>query len=159
MTYIYFVRDIAGMVKIGLSDNPSGRLHAMQVSNANKLTLELTIRFRNRVEAQEAETKLHHAYRKYRRSGEWFAIDIISIPQYVLKKSVGFDWHNTSNNMQELVSELLAAQKQIKQLEYDVINTRIANGQLSTQNLYLHNIINLIDGWQLFDKQELELTE
>ena len=72
------------MVKIGISNNPEGRAKAMQTSTGNELSIEKTIKFKNRTEALEAEAFLHRDFSSWRRkpskinkSSEWFDAAIL----------------------------------------------------------------------------------
>jgi len=62
----YFIADQRGRVKIGVSKNVIGRLHAIQTDNADKLTLLKVV--------GEDEIDLHTKFDKYRIRGEWFTL-------------------------------------------------------------------------------------
>jgi hypothetical protein len=67
-TFVYFVRDQSGYIKIGVSNNPERRLAAMQTSHAAPLTL-LAVMPGTRFD----EAGLHVRFSHLRRTGEWFA--------------------------------------------------------------------------------------
>ena len=64
---VYFVQDGAGMVKIGYALNIITRLRNLQAANASELTLLVWA-----PGDSVAEERLHSAFARHRRAGEWF---------------------------------------------------------------------------------------
>ncbi len=69
-SYVYFISNGRGHVKIGISVNPGKRLIDLQVSNPDKLTL-LGVRLGSR----KLEKQLHEKFVSFRTSGEWFVLN------------------------------------------------------------------------------------
>lgn len=66
-TYIYFVREEDGPIKIGHTGNPRMRLNAMQVGNPRPLYML------SYVDApKEIERRLHDFFLPFRITGEWY---------------------------------------------------------------------------------------
>ena len=73
--FIYFIQDHEGNIKVGVARDPHKRLPILQVANAHRLTLLMTIETRDPF---SEEQRLHALFAKppHRRlRGEWFAID------------------------------------------------------------------------------------
>ncbi len=65
---VYFVQDGAGMVKIGYAKNVTTRYANLQAANASELRMLVWA-----PGDSVAEERLHEAFAKHRRQGEWFA--------------------------------------------------------------------------------------
>jgi hypothetical protein len=69
-SFIYVIKADDGLVKIGVSVNPSIRLAQLQRTSAASLALVYVGALRSTGYAIEAEA--HHTLASYRQSGEWF---------------------------------------------------------------------------------------
>lgn len=70
-TRIYFIRNtVSGRVKIGVSDNPRGRLSSLQTGTTDPLEIIAEMPGDERY-----EQALHTAFGEHRVSGEWFAFE------------------------------------------------------------------------------------
>ena len=67
---IYLIRD-GDCYKLGLADNPEGRLYDLQVGNPRQLEL---VRFWRVDRAPEVEERLHAVFDAYHVRGEWFKL-------------------------------------------------------------------------------------
>lgn len=70
-TFVYFVADkLAGMVKIGYSNDPTRRLIALQTSHHTRLEILAMLPGDERL-----ESRLHRQFKMYRTEGEWFRLE------------------------------------------------------------------------------------
>ncbi|MBA2705837.1 MAG: GIY-YIG nuclease family protein [Blastocatellia bacterium] len=79
--YVYLIRNPAGLVKIGRSQNPNIRLRSLMTGSVDKLELLHTIECQH---PHAIERALHRTYSGKRVRGEWFKLtdeDIESIKQ------------------------------------------------------------------------------
>lgn len=67
-TFVYFIAESCGPVKIGHGARPRERLGSLQVGNCRRLHLLSYVEG-----PREAETRLHQRLSEYRMSGEWYA--------------------------------------------------------------------------------------
>jgi hypothetical protein len=67
-TFLYFVQDAGGPVKIGIAANPWNRFKNLQVANPRRLTLLAVV-----PATADLERLLHSILRPDRIRGEWFA--------------------------------------------------------------------------------------
>jgi hypothetical protein len=65
---VYFVQDEAGMIKIGYAKNVGTRYANLQACNASELRMLVWA-----PGDSVAEERLHSAFARHRRNGEWFA--------------------------------------------------------------------------------------
>lgn len=71
-TAVYVITNTGqGVVKVGISDDPTRRLDTLQTGCPNELSL-FYVAFHS--EAQRIETLVHHALRSKRVHGEWFQV-------------------------------------------------------------------------------------
>ena len=71
--YVYFIQEpIGGRVKIGVSLNPKKRLHDIQISSPEKLTLLGTVKLSHEFAAYRLERSLHSKFKSQLSYGEWF---------------------------------------------------------------------------------------
>lgn len=82
--YVYFISDNNGNVKIGVSNEPAGRLKTLQTGNGARLNLLTCIRGGGWKESQ-----LHKRFAEDRINGEWFILSP-QIENYIkaIKKSL-----------------------------------------------------------------------
>lgn len=66
-TFLYFIREKEGRVKIGVSREPKKRLRELQVGNSQELELLGT-----RLGTWEDEQKIHKLFSAHHIRGEWF---------------------------------------------------------------------------------------
>jgi hypothetical protein len=66
---------ISGPIKIGISDNPHGRIAGFQTAAPFKLALIAHVMAPDRRYAQAVESGLHETFAEYSEHGEWFDID------------------------------------------------------------------------------------
>jgi hypothetical protein len=69
-SFIYVIQADDGLIKVGISSNPSARLAQLQTSTPSRLSLAYIGALRCNGYAVEAEA--HRRLADYRRSGEWF---------------------------------------------------------------------------------------
>lgn len=89
--YVYYILNAdKDKVKIGISDNPTGRAKALQTACGEDLEILHTIEFENRESALNAERYLHGEFREYRmrvskvsKSCEWFEADNFNIVRQI----------------------------------------------------------------------------
>lgn len=72
MTYLYFIQQGYGAIKIGIADDPGARLAQMQTGNSKELRLLLAVPFEERKVAYDLEQELHASLIEHRIRGEWF---------------------------------------------------------------------------------------
>lgn len=65
---VYFVRAANGLVKIGVSADPRGRLKSLQTASPVRLELALVLPG----QGADGEAALHARFAAYRSHGEWF---------------------------------------------------------------------------------------
>lgn len=71
MSYVYFIGDGIGPVKIGRSTNPHKRLAHMQTGNPNVLRIEALVQPMH-TDSYIYELAMHNALSDRRVRGEWF---------------------------------------------------------------------------------------
>ena len=72
VTYVYFIQKGYGSIKIGVADDPDGRLKQLQTGNHGELFVIAKFPFQSREEALSMEKELHGKFSNDRMSGEWF---------------------------------------------------------------------------------------
>lgn len=71
-TFVYFIGQGYGLVKIGVARDPERRILNLQTGNGKALKLIATFPFSSRSDAVCVERELHRKYASYRVNGEWF---------------------------------------------------------------------------------------
>ena len=71
-SYVYFITDNHGHIKIGKTDDTYKRLKELQTGNPYKLSILLTIMMTSVNDAFSLEQELHQLFKDYRLEGEWF---------------------------------------------------------------------------------------
>jgi predicted GIY-YIG superfamily endonuclease len=71
-TFVYFIQQGCGSIKIGVSSDPEKRLKTMQTGTSKQLRLLISVPFESRSEAFAIERELHSKYAHLRTRGEWF---------------------------------------------------------------------------------------
>lgn len=71
-TYVYFIQQGFGGIKIGVSDDPQSRCATLQTGTSKRLRIIAQFPFESRSEAFAMEHALHSAYAHLRTNGEWF---------------------------------------------------------------------------------------
>lgn len=71
-SYVYFITDNNGHIKIGKADNTVKRLNELQTGNPYKLSIILTVMMPSINDAFSLEQELHQLFKDYRLEGEWF---------------------------------------------------------------------------------------
>jgi len=77
MTYVYFIQQGYGAIKIGVSDDPDKRCSDMQTGSSKRLRVVARIPMEDRRQAMNLEKELHAAFSSLRIRGEWFNRRII----------------------------------------------------------------------------------
>lgn len=72
MSYVYFITDNHGHIKIGKANNTMERLKELQTGNPYKLMPVLNIWVESEELAFNIETALHKKLRNCQMEGEWF---------------------------------------------------------------------------------------
>ena len=72
MTYVYFIQQGFGGVKIGVSDDPDARCAQMQTGTSKPLRVIARFPIEGRAAAFSLERELHVKFAHLRTSGEWF---------------------------------------------------------------------------------------
>ncbi len=81
---LYFIRTEES-IKIGISSDPTTRYRAIRTSCPTPCELILTVRCKD---DYDAENKMHHALRSYRREGEWFNVSFTHALNTLMKINV-----------------------------------------------------------------------
>ena len=71
-SYVYFISDGHGHIKIGKADNTTERLKELQVGNPFRLHQILNIMVNSPEVAFDMERTLHRYFKNYQMEGEWF---------------------------------------------------------------------------------------
>lgn len=71
-TYVYFMEDGYGHVKIGVSNDPEKRLKQCQTGNPYKLIITRVEPYESSKEAYKRENELHNTFKDFNTHGEWF---------------------------------------------------------------------------------------
>ena len=71
-SFVYFITDGHGHIKIGKADDTSQRIKELQTGNPYKLSFLLTVILPSVEEAFDLEQELHSIFDDYRMEGEWF---------------------------------------------------------------------------------------
>ena len=71
-SYVYFITDGHGHIKIGKADDTCQRIKELQTGNPYKLSFLLTVMLESIADAFELEQRLHAKFDDYRLEGEWF---------------------------------------------------------------------------------------
>jgi predicted GIY-YIG superfamily endonuclease len=72
VTYVYFIQQGYGAIKIGVSDDPDQRLLKLQTGTSRALRVIAKFPFSTRAAAFDMERDLHLKFCHLRLSGEWF---------------------------------------------------------------------------------------
>jgi predicted GIY-YIG superfamily endonuclease len=78
-TYVYFIQQGSGSIKIGVSDDPETRCATLQTATSRYLRIIAKFPFKSRSEAFSVEKELHQRFEKYRSRGEWFRPRILRV--------------------------------------------------------------------------------
>jgi hypothetical protein len=78
-SYVYIICTVidgsyCAPVKVGMSENPEGRISTLQTGNPNQLHLYQTFSLPNRDIAEAIESAFHQVCSNRRMVGEWFSI-------------------------------------------------------------------------------------
>lgn len=71
-SYVYFISDDHGHIKIGKADDVYKRLKELQIGNPYKLNVLLSIIVDSSSYAYSLESELHNHFKEYRLESEWF---------------------------------------------------------------------------------------
>ena len=71
-SYVYFLTDDHGHIKIGKSNDIYSRICELQTGNPYKLRLLFSLKMKDETMAFNLEQKLHKLFRKSQLEGEWF---------------------------------------------------------------------------------------
>lgn len=71
-SYVYFITDDHGHVKIGKANDVAVRMFELQTGNPYKLRILLSIPLPSEKEAFRLEQLLHQKFARERMEGEWF---------------------------------------------------------------------------------------
>lgn len=71
-SYVYFITDGQGHIKIGKADDTYKRIKELQTGNPYKLSFLLTVMLDSVSDTFELEQELHSKFSQYRMEGEWF---------------------------------------------------------------------------------------
>lgn len=88
--HVYFVQDGAGMVKIGYARNVYSRFANLRVSNASELKMLV-----HAPGDSVAEERLHSAFARHRRAGEWFS-PAPELMAFIEELKAAIDWWEPS---------------------------------------------------------------
>lgn len=72
--FVYFIAAGATPIKIGLSNDPKGRMQELQTAHYKRLRMLFTIRCHSREQAFELERAFHRWYEERRLMNEWFNV-------------------------------------------------------------------------------------
>jgi hypothetical protein len=82
--YVYLIEQAnSPYCKIGVSNNPSGRLWQLQHKNPDRLYVRFLLEVKTRADAHKLESLLHQQYSGVRRYGEWFILkaeQVVTMP-------------------------------------------------------------------------------
>lgn len=78
-TYVYYIEDGHGHVKIGVSSEPEKRLKQCQTGNPYKLYIKNIERYNSCGDAYRREKELHNRFKKFRLCGEWFEATYVDL--------------------------------------------------------------------------------
>lgn len=84
--FVYVISASEFMQKIGIADDPRGRLIAMQTGCPLKLSLALTYETRD---AFLIEQRAHKLFADHRIRGEWFAVSVLEALHAVTVAALG----------------------------------------------------------------------
>lgn len=71
-SYVYFISDGHGHIKIGKADDVFVRLRELQTGNPYKLKVILSVVLKSMKDAYDLELELHKMFSEDRLEGEWF---------------------------------------------------------------------------------------
>ena len=71
-SFVYFISDGHGHMKIGKADNTNDRMKELQIGNPFRLHQVLNIMVASPELAYEMEKTLHKYFKNYQMEGEWF---------------------------------------------------------------------------------------
>lgn len=71
-SFVYFISDGHGHIKIGKADNTTERMKELQVGNPFRLHQILNIMVDSQETAYNMESALHRHFKNYQMEGEWF---------------------------------------------------------------------------------------
>ncbi len=74
--FVYFIANTTGLVKIGLSDNPSKRLYELQTGTHDRLRFIRLLRCKDRNAAFQVEKALHLWFSDSHVQNEWFSVPV-----------------------------------------------------------------------------------
>ena len=91
MSYVYFISDNHGHIKIGKANDVESRLKELQTGNPYKLSTLLIVPVTSDNVAFDMECTIHRHFKNYQMEGEWFRAtpvlqvintDIVTIKNY-----------------------------------------------------------------------------
>lgn len=88
-TYVYFIQQGFGGIKIGVSENPEARCAHLQTATPKKLRVIAKFVFDSRAQAFGMERDLHAEYAHLRMKGEWFRRAILREMKIRGKRIIG----------------------------------------------------------------------
>ena len=71
-SYVYFITDGNGHIKIGKADDVMERVAELQTGNPYKLSVILNVIMPTKTKAFNLERELHDKFKRFRLEGEWF---------------------------------------------------------------------------------------
>lgn len=89
--FIYVLEVPTGEVKIGIAQDVSARVAALQTGNHQKIDIAYQRRVQSLSIAAQIEALLHAHYSDCRLEGEWFALDIAEAKQSVALAAAAFE--------------------------------------------------------------------
>lgn len=76
---------LSGLIKLGRSDDPEGRLANMQVGTPLDLCIRRLWRFSRREHSVEFEGACHRRSRNDKFRGEWFSVGLDEVHEYIVE--------------------------------------------------------------------------
>lgn len=70
--YVYFISDVVGHIKIGVSEDPKTRIKQLQTGTIHPLRIVHLIRTKTMKDAYKVEALLHKKLKENCVEGEWF---------------------------------------------------------------------------------------
>jgi hypothetical protein len=93
LTYVYIMTPAGaeGPCKIGISENPEGRLRSLQCGSPNRLELREVYWPDTRDEAFAIEREFHDNYADWRMHGEWFGVEFDSANYWLFENLIAVE--------------------------------------------------------------------
>ncbi len=114
MFYVYVIKDIHGVCKVGMSQNVAKRMKSLQTGHPIGFRLVRTFPFESKAHARYIERSIHLMYANHKLRGEWFNKRMLPLFLAQLDKCGSIELLIQKHEVPGMVSHARAAPKKPK---------------------------------------------